>query len=216
MKAVFKVIGVLLLVVIGIGVYFLIQYPYLAPWYHKKYNAEAYQDEVSTVASISFTDTETCLVSRFERLYPYWLGTSYNFNGITEVPGEGAIACGYFVTTLVRDMHFDIPRIQLAQMASEEMITALVDSTKIKRYNKSDNATMLSYLESQGSRLYLVGLDNHTGFLYHDGADLWMIHSSGRFPYAVIKEKARDSKVLLESNYKVVGNISESRLIWEF
>src|SRR5687768_9423034 len=37
------------------------------------------------------------------RLFPFWEGTDWDFNGTTEVPGKGSIACGYFVTTILRD-----------------------------------------------------------------------------------------------------------------
>jgi hypothetical protein len=216
MKTAIRVIGVIVLLVLAFGVFITIRYPFLTPWYHNKYNAEAYQDEVVRLAAISETDTETCIMSRFESLYPYWLGTRWNFNGITETPGEGAIACGYFVTTMVRDMHFDIPRVKLAQCASEEMIISLVDKSKIKRYNGKENELILKFIEDKGRNLYIIGLDNHTGFVLHDGTDVWFIHSSGTFPFCVVKEKIADADVLLDSKYKVLGNLSESPLIWEY
>ena len=216
MKTAIRVIGIIVLIALALGVFIAIRFPFLTPWYHKKYSAEAYQDEKLRLAAISETDTETCIMSRFETLYPYWLGTKWNFNGITETPGEGSIACGYFVTTMVRDMHFDIPRVKLAQGASEEMIVALVDKTKIKRYNGKENGLMLDYIEEKGRNLYIVGLDNHTGFVLHDGTDIWFIHSSGAFPFCVIKEKIKNADVLMDSKYKVLGCLSESAVIWEF
>lgn len=216
MKTALRVIGVIVLCVLALGVFIAIRYPFLTPWYHKKYNAAAYDEEVVRLATISETDTETCIMSRFEALYPYWLGTRWNFNGITETPGEGSIACGYFVTTMVRDMHFDIPRIKLAQCASEEMIISLVDKTKIKRYNGNENELMLKYIEEKGRNLYIIGLDNHTGFVLHDGNDIWFIHSSGTFPFCVVKDKIANAEVLLDSKYKVLGNLSESGLIWQY
>ncbi len=214
MKLFTRIIILIVVITISIGIYLLVQFPYLSPWYHNKYNAAAYQNEVANIETISYTETETCILSRFETLYPYWLGTRWNFNGTTEVPGDGSIACGYFVTTMVRDMHFNIPRIKLAQCASEEMIKALVEAPKIKRYNASENDLMLNYINSKGRNLYIVGLDTHTGFILHDGQSTWFIHSSGAFPFCVIKEKASSANVLLQSQYKVLGSLSESTLIW--
>lgn len=34
-----------------------------------------------------------------QKVFPYWYGTKWDFNGTTEMPQEGSIACGYFVTT---------------------------------------------------------------------------------------------------------------------
>ena len=216
MKTRGKVLLVVLFGALLTFVILLVRFPYVAPWYHHKYSAEAYASKVADIESISETETETCILSRFEALYPFWLGTRWNFSGKSETPGEGSIACGYFVTTVVRDMHFDIPRIRLAQCASEEMIKTLVDSTQISRYSGDQNEVMLKSIAAKGRNLYIVGLDSHTGFLLNDGNESWFIHSSGRFPFCVFKEKAGKADVLLESQYKVVGCLSESQLIWEF
>src|SRR5437764_1215954 len=39
-------------------------------------------------------------------IFPAWFGTPWDFNGTTQTPGEGKIACGYFVTTVMRDLGF--------------------------------------------------------------------------------------------------------------
>ena len=75
---------------------------------------------------------------------------------------------------------------------------------------------MLKYIEEKGRNLYIIGLDNHTGFVLHDGNDIWFIHSSGTFPFCVVKDKIANAEVLLDSKYKVLGNLSESGLIWQY
>ena len=40
-----------------------------------------------------------------------WYFTPWTFNGYSETPKEGSIACGYFVTTTLSDMRFKVPRI---------------------------------------------------------------------------------------------------------
>src|SRR5262245_48861455 len=37
-------------------------------------------------------------------LFPFWYGTDWDFSGVTETPNQGKIACGYFVSTLLRDV----------------------------------------------------------------------------------------------------------------
>ena len=66
-------------------------------------------------------------------LFPYWYGTKWDFNGTTRVPGEGFIACGYFVTNTLTDMGFIIPRVKWAQSASEVFIKKL--SCTVKRFS---------------------------------------------------------------------------------
>lgn len=38
-----------------------------------------------------------------DSLMPCWYGTPWDFNGCTTEPGKGSIACGYFVSTVLRD-----------------------------------------------------------------------------------------------------------------
>ena len=37
------------------------------------------------------------------QIAPEWMGTPWDFYGTTQQPGRGKIACGYFVTTVLRD-----------------------------------------------------------------------------------------------------------------
>lgn len=221
LKTLLRIFLIILLIAGGACAYLIYQYPFLSPIYRSKYSATAYRTETASIQSerlhvLPEQRNEWLTDSFGDRLADYWLGTRWDFNGTTETPGEGSIACGYFVTTLIRDMGFAIDRVKLAQCASEEMIKALADVDKIKRFNETDNSAMLSYLKAQGKDLYIAGLDNHTGFILNDGHALYFIHSSGRFPFCVIKQKIEDADVLLESKYKVIGCISESRLFWKY
>ena len=48
-----------------------------------------------------------------KKVFPYWYGTPWSFNGHTEQPKNGSIACGFFVGTILRDIGFNIDRIRL-------------------------------------------------------------------------------------------------------
>ena len=63
--------------------------------------------------------------------------------------------------------------------------------------------------KKMGEGLYVVGLDTHAGFLFYDGVELRMIHSTGRKPKRVINEKAMTSPSLIRSKYKVIGKVSD-------
>jgi hypothetical protein len=90
----------------------------LMPGYHTfVYTPEKYEDVKTSVQSQNKKDLAYIID---KKLLPYWLGTTWNFNGTTQVPGEGSIACGYFVTTLLRDAGVKLERVKLAQMASEK------------------------------------------------------------------------------------------------
>lgn len=143
-----------------------------------------------------------------ERIFPYWYGTKWDFNGTTKKPNEGAIACGYFVTTTLRDVGVNLNRVKLAQCASEKMITELVAEKNIKRFSNIDIVTFEKQLKEIGNGLYIVGLDNHTGYLLLSEEGNYFIHSSGIFPYRVVKDKLVESPILMKSKYRIAGKIS--------
>jgi hypothetical protein len=143
-----------------------------------------------------------------ETIIPNWIGTKWDFNGTTEIPQQGSIACGYFVTTVLRDAGLPVARVKLAQMASEQMITSLVQSKYIQRFSNVTIEDFTAAVAKQGFGLYLIGLDNHTGFIYNDGDAVFFIHSSVVGTRNVQKEIAVNSRVLQQSKYKVLGKIS--------
>lgn len=143
-----------------------------------------------------------------ETIIPSWIGTKWDFNGTTETPQRGSIACGYFVTTVLRDAGVSLARAKLAQCASEQMIQSLVQSKYIKHYSNVDIKVFTDAVTKDGYGLYIVGLDNHTGFIYNDGSTIYFIHSTFVGTRNVQKEIAGNSWVLKQSKYKVLGKIS--------
>lgn len=142
------------------------------------------------------------------RIFPFWYGTDWDFYGTTETPGAGKIACGYFVSTVLRDAGLKVNRVSLAQQASENIIKSLTTEARIKRFRNVSLQKFVAEIEKLGAGLYVVGLDFHVGFLYHDGAEVYFVHSSYVEPSETIREKAAASPVLEASKYRVVGKIS--------
>jgi hypothetical protein len=143
-----------------------------------------------------------------QTIIPAWIGTPWDFNGITEVPQIGKIACGYFVTTVLRDAGVELERIKLAQAASQKIITTLTLKQDIKMCCNKPIASFIALIKNNGYGLYVVGLDNHTGFIYNDGTQVYFIHSTFVGTRNVQKEIAATSKVLITSKYKIVGKLS--------
>ncbi len=143
-----------------------------------------------------------------DSIIPYWYGTKWNFYGTSEVPKTGSIACGYFVTTVLRDAGLKINRIRLAQLPSEEMIRTVCKKESIKRFSNVPMESFIQYLLQSDNGLYVIGLDFHTGFIWHKNENLYFIHSSYQIPQMVIKQKANESSILASSKYKVVGKVN--------
>ncbi len=145
-------------------------------------------------------------------IFPSWYGTKWDFNGTTQVPQEGYIACGYFVTTTLRDLGLKVPRVKWAQAASETMILSATSS--VKRFSNADMSQIKEWLNTEEDNIYIVGLDNHTGFVYKKGADLLFVHSS---PYnkahGVIAETLDSHSPLTVSKYRVFGKILTDEMV---
>ena len=146
-----------------------------------------------------------------QKIFPYWYGTDWDFNGTTQIPNEGSIACVYFVTTNLTDLRLNINRVKLAQCASEEMIKNLVSEDNIYRFSRKNIQEFEQILKEKGNGIYVVGLDNHTGFLYLSDEGNFFIHSSGARPFKVIKEKFAESSLLIKSKYRIAGKLSSDK-----
>ena len=142
-------------------------------------------------------------------LMPAWLGTPWDFYGTSKVPGEGKIACGYFVSTLLEDAGAKVARVRLAQQASENIIKSLVPAKDIKRWSKRPVTDVIKWVDTRGGpRVYVVGLDYHVGFLVkRAGQATEMCHSSVLEPRAVVCEDAASAEAMI-SNYTVVGELT--------
>ncbi|NUP11844.1 MAG: hypothetical protein HOW73_37830 [Polyangiaceae bacterium] len=116
------------------------------------------------------------------------------------------MACGYYVTTVLRDVGFKVERRKLAQQPSEQIVRTLSPEDSIMRFRKGDSKLVVSEIEERGEGLYVVGLDNHVGFLLHDGNKVEFCHASYVDPAEVRCEDPLKSKAFA-SNYHVVGEL---------
>jgi hypothetical protein len=146
-----------------------------------------------------------------EQLIPSWYGTPWDFNGTTQQPGKGAIACGYFITTLLQDAGISISRVKLAQLPSGQIIQQLAEKSSIQRFSNRPEEEVEEEIKKQGPGLYIAGLDFHTGFLYYDGQVVYFIHSNFINRVGVMKEPASASSPFYSSKYRVTGKISSNR-----
>jgi len=144
------------------------------------------------------------------KIIPYWYGTKWSFEGYTAIPNEGTIACGYFVSTTLRDMGLNINRYRLAQQGPEEEAASIaIDrSQMIVLDTISVDSNIASFPQNLKQGLYMVGLDFHVGYLYLKDDQSYFIHSNyidGR----VMIENTSNSKAFESSRYfisKITGN----------
>jgi len=148
-----------------------------------------------------------------DSIFPYWYGTSWDFNGTTQTPGKGSIACGYFVSTILKDADIPLNRVKLGQSASQVFIKTFANKKGTTIFSDKPLDSTLNFIKSKGIGLFIIGLDFHVGFIYNDGKNIWFIHSKWSNPKAVVKENAAESGILYYSKYRIVGKISNNKML---
>lgn len=144
-----------------------------------------------------------------EVVMPAWTGTAWEFSGTSSTPGDGAIACGHFVATVIQHLGFDVNRIRLGQLASEHILRTFVAAADVRRFSNRDAATVVERVRDDGDGLYVLGLDRHAALLrVHDGA-VDMCHSALD---GVLCEPAETS-VWFESRYRVTGKLFDDAMV---
>lgn len=201
-----------LLGVVVLSLWMISPLNFMLPGYHSiVYTKAKYEEAIQGIRTqkTKAENAQHALDSSLLALFPFWYGTRYDFNGTTETPGRGRIACGYFVTTVLRDAGFRIPRTRLAIAASETMIKAVVSEKHIRRFSKSSLEDFLDAVREQGEGIYLLGLDTHTGFLVNHRNHLDFVHASNTLKLdCVRRENAAHSTSIQKSTYRVLGKLS--------
>jgi len=148
--------------------------------------------------------------SLLNKIIPYWYGTLWDFDGYTSVPNNGYIACGYFVSTTLRDMGLKVNRYRLAQQAPEnEAISIACDSSKIAVYSENE---IIDTLKKINDGLYFCGLYNHVGYLYIKNNNPYFIHSN-YIDGKVMAEDALHSEAFNSNIYYVTEISSNMQLL---
>lgn len=131
------------------------------------------------------------------KIFPYWYGTKWSFEGYTEIPKKGTIACGYFVSTTLRDLGVKVNRYKLAQLSPSQAANVLSLGNpviEIKGDNAIENYKTINSKIEDG--VYFIGYDAmHVGFLLKENQQLFLIHSNYFGLSQVEKESIETSKV---------------------
>ena len=150
------------------------------------------------LGTISFDNNKIVLTNHLvDKIIPHWYGTPWSFGGHTTIPNQGEIACGYFISTTLRDMGIKLNRYTLAQkspideakmISCGSVINKIVQDTHEKAFEDIDRLT------KEG--LYFIGFDEgHVGYLLKREGNLFLIHSNYYSPASVCIETLKESKV---------------------
>lgn len=175
--------------------------------FRKAYNSAATKAERDSILS----DAQNYLLDTADKFFSAWYGTPWTFHGHSQTPKQGSIACGYFITTTLRDMGFPIPRIKWAQQTSEYVIKKL--SNDIMRFRQKPMSEVVAYIESKGEGLYIAGLDCHVGYIYYKDGKMSFVHANYYRPkIGVMSEPLVGRNPLNDSKYRVIGKIFDKEM----
>ncbi|PKQ61145.1 hypothetical protein BZG02_16795 [Labilibaculum filiforme] len=112
------------------------------------------------------------------------------------------------------DLGFNIPRIKWAQSASEVFISKLAERKDIKRFSNRPVSEIRKYLLFAGRGIYLVGLDQHVGFVLVDSNKMSFIHPSYYYPEkGVMSETLNSENPFKHSKYRVIGKLFSDKMV---
>ncbi|MEM6930614.1 MAG: hypothetical protein AAF602_27005 [Myxococcota bacterium] len=176
----------------------------------RRYDLDRQRESLATrrLAGESVVDeARQVLTDHLPDLMEAWVGTKYSYSGTSQVPGEGRIACGYYVSTVLEHAGFALDRVEVARQASEQIIRTVVPDADIRRFHRKRRKHVVAAVEAQGPGVYLVGLDTHVGFLLNNGDEpVRFCHSTRRKRRGVVCEEAVSSPSL-KSRYTVLGQL---------
>lgn len=143
-----------------------------------------------------------------DSVFMFWYGTEWDFNGITQKPREGNIACGYFVTTTLSQCGLKINRAKLAQQPAATIIKTVCHNGTIRTFSNGNLKGLKTHLLKSEDGLFVIGLDNHVGFIDKRDTSIYMIHSSGLRPFEVTIERWDEARALQKSQLHMIGSVS--------
>jgi hypothetical protein len=146
-------------------------------------------------------------------IIPFWYGTKWSFDGFTEVPKQGTVACGYFVSTTLSHAGFKLNRYKLAQKDPKKEAELLQINGAIEVFEKSPSELKKYFIDTKKDGLYFVGLDFHVGYLLKENNEVFFIHSNYINHEGVKKESITESKAFVSKKYYIVAITENEKLV---
>ena len=143
-------------------------------------------------------------------IVPHWYNTTWDFNGHTNIPKQGDIACGYFVSTTLKHLGFNLNRYKMAQQAGLIEAQVLQHKSQLKMYSNLPFPQLKEKINNTYTNgIYFVGLDNHVGYILIKDKELYFLHSS-YYDDKVMIELAETSPCFV-SNFYVFAEITTNK-----
>lgn len=176
--------------------------------YHRRKLANQYHAaETDAARKVVLQSAKNLLELTMPQLMRCWLGTPWDFNGTASTPGAGKVACGYFVSTIMRDAGFDVHRVRLAQQPSQNILRTFLPRNQLQITVEMDYHDYMQSMRMRPHGIYIIGLDRHVGFIVNNTAGVRFIHSGG-VSHRVVNESEAEAQSIRNSHYRVIGNLT--------
>lgn len=131
------------------------------------------------------------------QIIPFWEGTPWSFEGHTAQPKSGEIACGYFVSTTLRDVGLNLNRYRLAQQSPINEAKSLAVNSTVKEFSFDSNLDNIQAIrEHLKEGIHFIGFDeSHVGYILKEQGQLYLIHSNYVDAAGVLIETVEESEV---------------------
>lgn len=175
----------------------------------KSYFKNLYQTNRNTAIDSASTYLYSKLINE---IVPHWYGTEWDFNGYTNTPNDGLIACGYFVSTTLKHLGFNLNRYKMAQQAGLIEARMLQPKTELKIYSGlsfQDLKAKVNSVYTDG--IYFLGLDNHVGYVLIKDKTLYFLHSSYCDDKVVIE--LAETSACFASNIYVFAEVTTNKTL---
>lgn len=165
---------------------------------YDKVLAQIRKDKISLRQNKVDTDSiKNYLLTQYDaNIFPFWKGRPWDYNGYTNSPYKGEIACGYFVSTTLKHLGFNWNRYELAKMYSQQIVEDITDTAFV--FNSI--LELSRYLEFEDNNIYILGLSSHVGLIVKQQDKIWFVHSNYYGGEGPIKEKLNESYALRDSD----------------
>lgn len=171
--------------------------------------SEKYKKAAGKEAKVEIErDARTILELVLPEMMRCWLGTPYDYEGTAEKPGGGVVACGYFVSTVLRDAGFRVNRYKLAQQPSENIMRTFLPAKKCELRVGMEYERYMEWVEGHEEGIYLIGLDTHVGFIVNRPGGMGFFHSSAIRGVGVVEESSAGAGALRRSRWRMLGGLS--------
>ncbi|WP_062060693.1 hypothetical protein [Aquimarina longa] len=154
-------------------------------------------------------------ISLVNRILPFWEGTEWSFEGHTSIPRKGKIACGYFVSTTLKDLGVNLNRYRLAQQSPINEARSLALNTKVIEIFENSKEENISKIQSTfKDGIHFIGFDaSHVGYILKEKGELYMIHSNYIDFKGVEIEKIESSDVFASYDRYYLAELSTNEML---